>query len=304
VPLLGHALLREHKVPLAQWAHRRERGVAGFYARGVRWAIDHRYAVLLAAVAVLAAGVAAGPRLKTAFFPKDLSYLSYVDIWLPENSTLEATDEAARTADRVVRDVAAEFGKKKHREVLQSVTTFIGGGAPRFWFSLSPQQDQVNYAQLVVEVKDDHDTTELIAPLQHALRRVGVAPFAAVDHEPQRLHRRVGRDLRRDGARAAHRDALAHEGGGPLARVRRDEIQRAELVVGAPAPPVAQRVEHLEDVGLARDRGHTRTSKPSSTSPAACPPRMPKFSSGGSSRTMKTSFGGVPSADSLATIAR
>src|SRR5207237_1843047 len=137
VPLLGHALLREHKVPLAQWAHRRERGVAGFYARGVRWAIDHRYAVLLAAVAVLAAGVAAGPRLKTAFFPKDLSYLSYVDIWLPENATLEATDEAARTADRIVRDVAAEFGTKKHREVLQSVTTFIGGGAPRFWFSLA-----------------------------------------------------------------------------------------------------------------------------------------------------------------------
>ncbi|TMA37216.1 MAG: efflux RND transporter permease subunit, partial [Deltaproteobacteria bacterium] len=179
VPLLGHALLREHKVPLAQWAHRRERGVAGFYARGVRGAIDHRYAVLLAAVAVLAAGVAAGPRLKTAFFPKDLSYLSYVDIWLPENSTLEATDEAARTADRVVRDVAAEFGKKKHREVLQSVTTFIGGGAPRFWFSLSPQQDQVNYAQLVVEVKDDHDTTELIAPLQHALS--AQVPGAQID---------------------------------------------------------------------------------------------------------------------------
>jgi len=179
VPLLGHALLREHELPLAQWAHRRERGVAGFYVRGVRWAIDHRYAVLLAAAAVLAAGVAAGPRLKTAFFPKDLSYLSYVDIWLPENATLEATDEAARTADRIVRDVAAEFGKKKHREVLQSVTTFIGGGAPRFWFSLSPQQDQVNYAQLVVEVKDDHDTTELIAPLQHALS--AQVPGAQID---------------------------------------------------------------------------------------------------------------------------
>jgi len=81
----------------------------------VRWAIDHRYAVLLAAVAVLAAGVAAGPRLKTAFFPKDLSYLFLRRHLLPENSTLEATDEAARNRRRVVRDVAAEFRKKKHR---------------------------------------------------------------------------------------------------------------------------------------------------------------------------------------------
>ena len=169
VPLLGHALLREHRTAQAQWTDRRERGVAGLYARGVRWSIDHRYAVLLAAAAVLASGVAVGPRLKTAFFPKDLSYLSYVDLWLPENATLEASDEAARIADGVVRDVAAKFGQKKHREVLQSVTTFIGGGAPRFWFSLSPQQDQVNYAQLVIEVTDVHDTNELVAPLQHAL---------------------------------------------------------------------------------------------------------------------------------------
>ncbi len=169
VPLLGHALLRHRETPLAPWRERRESGIAGVYARGVRWAIGHRHVVLLAAAAVLAAGVSVGPRLRTAFFPKDLSYLSYVDIWLPENATLEATDEAARLADGVVRDVAAGYGKKTHRDVLQSVTTFIGGGAPRFWFSLSPQQDQVNYAQLVIEVKDDHDTTALIAPLQHAL---------------------------------------------------------------------------------------------------------------------------------------
>jgi len=179
VPLLGHALLRGHDRPPLPWAERRERGVAGLYARGVRWAIDHRYLVLLAAAGVLAAGISLGPRLKTAFFPTDLSYLSYVDIWLPENATLEATDEAARIADRIVREVAAEHGKKTHREVLRSVTTFIGGGAPRFWFSLSPQQDQVNYAQLVVEVTDDHDTTDLVAPLQRALS--AQVPGALID---------------------------------------------------------------------------------------------------------------------------
>jgi multidrug efflux pump len=193
VPLLGHALLRGRETPLEPWAERRVRGVAGRYGAAVGWAIDHRHAVLLAAAVVLAAGMSLGPRLKTAFFPVDRSYLSYADIWLPENATLEATDEAARVADRVVREVAAEHGKRTHREVLQSVTTFIGGGAPRFWFSLSPQQDQINYAQLVIEVKDDHDTTELIAPLQHALS--ARVPGAMIDVRQLETGKPVGNPL-------------------------------------------------------------------------------------------------------------
>src|SRR5262249_30337879 len=55
------------------------------------------------------------------------------------------------------------------KEVVRSVATFVGGGAPRFWYSLSPQQRQPNYAQLVVEINDEHDTAKLIAPLQREL---------------------------------------------------------------------------------------------------------------------------------------
>ncbi|HME90887.1 MAG TPA: efflux RND transporter permease subunit [Myxococcaceae bacterium] len=174
VPLLGYVLLRGRAHPLP-WKERREKGASGVYARAVRWAIEHRYRVLLASLLVLLAGGLATRQLKTSFFPKDLSYLSYVDIWLPENATLAATEETATLADQVVQEVAEQYGRNhpdrrgRPRDVLQSTTTFLGGGSPRFWFSLSPQQDQLNYAQLVIEVKDNHDTTELLAPLQQAL---------------------------------------------------------------------------------------------------------------------------------------
>ena len=174
VPLLGYVVLRGRAKRLP-WKERREQGASGIYARGVRLAIRHRYRVLLASLLVLLAGGLATRALKTSFFPKDLSYLFYVDIWLPENATLAATEETALLADQVVHEVTEEYGRhhpkgRGHpRDVLQSTTTFLGGGSPRFWFSLSPQQDQLNYAQLVIEVKDDHDTTELLAPLQHAL---------------------------------------------------------------------------------------------------------------------------------------
>ena len=59
------------------------------------------------------------------------------------------------------------------REVLKSLTTFIGGGGPRFWFSLSPELQQLNYAQIIIQVKDKHDTSHLIGPLQKALSERG-----------------------------------------------------------------------------------------------------------------------------------
>jgi len=114
-------------------------------------------------------------RLKTQFFPKDLSYLSYVDVWLPEDAPFSVTNEAAARSEEVIREVIAEFGKHepgedgRPRQVLQSLTTFVGGGGPRFWFSLSPELQQLNYAQIIIQVKDKHDTAHIIGPLQRTL---------------------------------------------------------------------------------------------------------------------------------------
>ena len=67
----------------------------------------------------------------------------------------------------------------KPEELLKSNTTFIGGGGPRFWFSVTPEQQQPNYAQLVIEVTDKHQTNEIIAPLQRALS--AEVPGARID---------------------------------------------------------------------------------------------------------------------------
>ncbi len=168
-PLLGYYLLRapaqRQRAPSA--FARRYQGLVG-------WAIDHRRLVALVSVALLAATPLFTRGLKVAFFPVDRSYFSYVDVWLPEDAPLSATRDAAREADVVIRDVAAELGRQepdggKPREVLESVTSFIGGGAPRFWFSVSPEMPQLNYAQLIVQVRDKQDTARLIGPLQAAL---------------------------------------------------------------------------------------------------------------------------------------
>ena len=175
IPLFGYYLLRPSPRAAPSPQLRRTRGFARHYSRVVGWCIDHRRLVFGVAVVLLAGGLASARRLKTAFFPQDLSYLSYVDVWLPEDAPLSETRAKAAEADRVIRDVAAEYGRAhpgpdgKPRQVLESVTTFVGGGGPRFWFSVAPELKQLNYAQLIIQVRDKHDTPALVAPLQAAL---------------------------------------------------------------------------------------------------------------------------------------
>ena len=172
IPFIGYFLLKPKPEPPIE--ERRKKGFPAFYYRVGEWAINHRWKVLLGSLVLLAGSGLVASRLKTDFFPKDLSYLSYLDVWLPEDAPLSATNEAARRAEEVVREVTEEYGKEhpedgKPRQVLKSLTTFVGGGGPRFWFSVSPELQQLNYAQVIIEVNDKHDTNHLIGPLQRAL---------------------------------------------------------------------------------------------------------------------------------------
>jgi hypothetical protein len=38
--------------------------------------------------------------------------------------------------------------------LLTTMTSFIGGGGPSFWFSIAPEATQTNYAQVIVQVRD------------------------------------------------------------------------------------------------------------------------------------------------------
>jgi len=169
IPLIAFGLCKPGK-PEKPIEERRRSGFTGWYSRMVLSALNHRKTVLAASCLLLLGGGVLMARSKTQFFPKDLSYLSYIDVWLPEDATLAATSQATAQAEQVIRDVAEEFGKHHgHPQVLRTLTSFIGGAGPRFWFSIEPEQQQINYAQIIVEVTDKHFTNELVGPIQDAL---------------------------------------------------------------------------------------------------------------------------------------
>ena len=51
------------------------------------------------------------------------------------------------------------------------MTSFVGGGGPRFWFSVTPEAIQTNYAQVIIEVRDKEATPELVGPIQDELNK-------------------------------------------------------------------------------------------------------------------------------------
>jgi multidrug efflux pump subunit AcrB len=173
VPFLGYYILRAPTKREPTIEEMRQRGFYGFYNGLVGKAIKHRWAVFGGSLVFLIGGGLFGSRLKTQFFPEDVQYWFYLDVWLPNDTPLSVTNDAAMHAERIVRHVienSPELSDSEHRgHLLKSLTTFDGGGGPRFWFSVSPEMPQTNYAQMIVEITDKEASPKLARPIQDAL---------------------------------------------------------------------------------------------------------------------------------------
>lgn len=159
IPLLGGYILRGRREPSIE--ERRTRGFASFYYGVGKWAIEHRWAVLACCATVLAMGGAVGSSLRKQFMPKDLSQLAFIDVFLPEDASVSATGEVVTQVEKIVEEASA--AKKIEVEALSS---FVGGSAPRFWYSLAPESPHPNYGQVVMLFRDKHETSKLLPAIQ------------------------------------------------------------------------------------------------------------------------------------------
>src|SRR5262249_37800644 len=140
---------------------RRTRGFAAQYYRVGQFAIRHRWAVVCVAVLILVGGGRIGAALKQQFMPKDLSQLAFIDVFLPEDASFSATGETVGQVEKIVQEVSAA-----QKMPVDAVSSFVGGGAPRFWYSLSPEAPHTNYAQVVMLFRDKRQTHRLLPYIQ------------------------------------------------------------------------------------------------------------------------------------------
>ncbi len=185
IPMLGYYWLRPAKKKPLPIEEQRRQGFSGYYYRTGHWCLEHRWLTLAASLVFLVFGFKLGAMLKSAFFPIDLQFLSTVDIFLPNDSALTETTAAASKAREIIVQQARQIdakdaeGAEGTHHLLKSLTTFVGGGGPRFWYSLAPETKQVNYAQIVIEIDDRRAMSRFASVLQPALS--AAIPGAYVD---------------------------------------------------------------------------------------------------------------------------
>jgi multidrug efflux pump subunit AcrB len=183
IPMLGYYWLRPAKKKELPIEEKRKQGFSGWYYRTGHWCLEHRWTVFIGSLGFLAVGFYLGSMLKSAFFPTDLQFLSTVDVFLPDGTALTDTSRATAQARKIVQDTAAKYSVERHGadspSILKSLTSFVGGGGPRFWYSLGPEAQQLNYGQIVIEITNKRDMPRFSAMLQPAL--TAAIPGAIVD---------------------------------------------------------------------------------------------------------------------------
>ncbi len=122
------------------------------FRRLLLWIIQYKTTVVVATVGLFVASIIAFATLvQQQFFPPSDRNEVLVDMWFPQGASIYETKSGASSLEKIAN---AQKGVK-------SVTTFIGVGAPRFYLSLDQQNQNINYAQLLI-MTEDHKARERI----------------------------------------------------------------------------------------------------------------------------------------------
>ena len=137
--------------------------------RLISWAVDHRFKVAgMVIAAFLLAGLGMG-LVKRQFFPSSDRPEVLVEVQMPEGTSIEATTAAAIKVEGWVRQ----------QPEAKIVTTYIGQGAPRFFFSYNPELPDPAFAKLVILTPDARARDRLKLRLRKRIAQ-GLAPEARV----------------------------------------------------------------------------------------------------------------------------
>ncbi|MFN7481352.1 MAG: efflux RND transporter permease subunit, partial [Betaproteobacteria bacterium] len=151
VPYLGWLMLR-NRPKAAGEAH--ELFDTPFYSRFRRvvdWCVQHRWITIGLTLGIFGLGIAGMGKVQQQFFPDSSRPEVLVDLWLPEGSTIQQTDEIAR-----------RFESRMMKEPgVATVTTWVGSGVPRFYLPLDQVFPQANVSQAIVLPKGLAEREEL-----------------------------------------------------------------------------------------------------------------------------------------------
>lgn len=110
----------------------------------IQWCVTNRIKVVLATIAVFGFAVYGFGKVQQQFFPLSERPELFFQMRLPEGTAIGTTKATALKAEALLKDDAG----------VDSFSTYIGQGSPRFWLGLNPQLPNEAFAEIVVVAKD------------------------------------------------------------------------------------------------------------------------------------------------------
>jgi multidrug efflux pump subunit AcrB len=125
----------------------------------VTWAVDYRHVVIAGVVAVFALAVVGFFVVQKQFFPYAERLELFLQLRLPEGSSIGASLEAAKQGEALLKDDPD----------VALYTSYVGQGPPRFWLGLNPQLPNEAYSEIVIVAKDIEARERLKKKLEAAI---------------------------------------------------------------------------------------------------------------------------------------
>lgn len=141
VPYLGTLLLQVK--PHVGKAGEHELFDGPFYRHfrtAVTWCVEYRWKAIGITIFIFAMGIVGMGRVQQQFFPDSSRPEILVDLWFPEGTSFKANEAVTQAVEQRLL--------KEHG--VQSVSTWIGSGVPRFYLPLDQVFPQTNVSQLIV----------------------------------------------------------------------------------------------------------------------------------------------------------
>jgi len=151
-PYIGYVLLKVKPAGSADGHH--ELFDTPFYTRFrkiVDWCVDWRKTTIALTLAGFFLGVFGFRFIEQQFFPDSSRLELMVELWLPEGASYQATEAQTKKFERFIMQQAG----------VESVTSYVGTGSPRFYLPLDQIFPQTNVAQIVVLPTDAKARTAL-----------------------------------------------------------------------------------------------------------------------------------------------
>lgn len=142
--------------------YRQLRGLIG-------WTIAHKKLVVLGSTAAFFIAIFGMGFVKQQFFPISDRPEVFVEVQMPEGSSIEATSAAT---------AKVEAWLKKQPEA-KIVTSYIGQGAPRFYLAIAPELPDPSFAKIVV-LTPDAKAREILKRRVRQVATQGLVPGARI----------------------------------------------------------------------------------------------------------------------------